>query len=80
MVESKGVKFIIGDGLKEFVGEERRLTGLVLNSGAEVKADVCLVAIGSLPATAFLKDSGLNLTNSGEIVVDEVCLFVYLLF
>jgi NADPH-dependent 2,4-dienoyl-CoA reductase/sulfur reductase-like enzyme/nitrite reductase/ring-hydroxylating ferredoxin subunit len=69
--ESKGTKFILGDRLKEFVGEDGKLAGVVLTSGTELKADVCLAGIGALPATDFLKDSGLNMTERGEIVVDE---------
>ena len=79
MSESKGTKFILGDRLKEFVGEDGKLTGVVLTSGTELKADVCLAGIGALPATDFLKDSGLNMTERGEIVVDEVC-FLFSVF
>ena len=62
--------------MKEFVGEDGMLTGVVLNSGAELKADICIAGIGCVPATDFLKESGLNLTQRGEIVVDEVCLLL----
>ena len=65
--------------MKEFVGEDGVLTGVVLNSGTELKADICIAGIGCVPATDFLKESGLNLTQRGEIVVDEVCLLLLLM-
>ena len=72
--EEKGnVKFELGVGLKEFVGEDGKLTGVAVGDGSKViDADIAIVGIGVVPNTGFLKDSGLNLTRRGEVVVDEV--------
>ena len=66
------MKFELGVGLKEFQGEDGKVTGVVLSNDKVVEADVCVLGIGVVPATAFLKDSGLNLTQRGEVVVDQV--------
>lgn len=44
---------------------------VVLNNGAEVKADLVILSIGVRPSTGFLKDSGIALGKRGEILVNE---------
>lgn len=70
--EDKGIKLIIGNGVKEFSGEDGKLVGVVLRTGETLEADVCLVGIGSLPTSKWLADSRLNITARGEVVVDKV--------
>ena len=71
--EQGKVKFELGVGLKEFVGQDGKLTGVAVGDGSKViDADIAIVGIGVIPNTAFLRDSGLNLTRRGEVVVDEV--------
>lgn len=69
--EGKGIKLIIGNGVKEFSGEDGRLVGVVLRTGETLEADVCLVGIGSTPTSGWLASSGLNITARGEVVVDK---------
>ena len=60
-------------GLKEFVGQDGKLTGVAVGDGSKVvEADIAIVGIGVIPNTAFLRDSGLNLTRRGEVIVDKV--------
>ncbi len=60
-------------GLKEFVGQDDKLTGVAVGDGSKViEADIAIVGIGVIPNTAFLRDSGLNLTRRGEVIVDKV--------
>ena len=60
-------------GLKEFVGQDGKLTGVAIGDGSKViDADIAIVGIGVVPNTGFLRDSGLNLTRRGEVVVDKV--------
>ena len=73
MNEDKGAAFVVGDSPVEFKGENGQLTGVVLQSGKVLEADVCLLGLGVTPSTEFLKGSGFNMTERGEVVVDEVC-------
>ncbi|MBC2722857.1 DsrE/DsrF/DrsH-like family protein [Desulfosporosinus sp.] len=65
-----GVDLILGDGVKAFkeVGSQIEVT---LNSEKVVTSDLVILAIGVVPDTAFLKDSGIRLGSKGHIIVDE---------
>jgi NADPH-dependent 2,4-dienoyl-CoA reductase/sulfur reductase-like enzyme len=43
---------------------------VVLDDGTQIEADIVLIGTGVLPATKFLKDSGIQLDKWGGIVVD----------
>lgn len=49
---------------------ETKVEKVITNKG-EVDADVVIIATGVKPATAFLKDSGIEMLPNGAIVVDE---------
>lgn len=51
--------------------DQGRVTGVVLDSGDLLAADVVLVAIGCVPNTGWLAGSGLDLSNG--VVCDEFC-------
>ena len=70
--EEKGVKFKLGVGLKEFVGTDGKLTGVKINTDEVIEADVAVMGIGVVPCTSYLKESALELSRRGEVVVDEV--------
>ena len=42
----------------------------MLPSGETLSCDVVIAGVGVVPATEFLKDSGLPLSGRGEVVVD----------
>jgi NAD(P)H-nitrite reductase large subunit len=69
--EEKGVKFKLGVGLKEFVGTDGKLTGVKINTDEVIEADVAVMGIGVVPCTSYLKESALELSRRGEVVVDE---------
>uniref|UniRef100_A0A0B7BB79 FAD/NAD(P)-binding domain-containing protein n=1 Tax=Arion vulgaris TaxID=1028688 RepID=A0A0B7BB79_9EUPU len=69
--EEKGVHFHFGTGTKEFIGEGGQLKEVVLSNGTTLAADVCVMGVGVVPATDFLKDSGLSLTSRGFVTVDK---------
>ncbi|XP_064382581.1 apoptosis-inducing factor 3-like [Halichondria panicea] len=71
MHEEKGVKFYLGSGVKEIVGDEGKVTGVMLPSGETLEADVVVAGVGVVPATEFLKDSGVPMTPRGEVIVDK---------
>ena len=63
-----GVKFRFGDGASELRGRDGRVTGVVTSCGAELPADVVVVAIGVAPDVALAEAAGLEVDNG--ILVD----------
>ncbi len=46
MHEEKGVVFHLGSGVKEFVGDEGKVTGVTLSSEVTLEADVVVAGVG----------------------------------
>lgn len=69
--ESKGVKFYNSTSIAEFVGQDGVLRGVKLTDGTSLQADACVLGVGVVPATDFLKNSGLQLTDGGHVSVDK---------
>lgn len=67
----RGVRLRLGTGVEGFTSEAGRVTGVRLSTGEELPADVVVVAIGAVPATEWLADSGLELDNG--VVCDSRC-------
>ncbi|MET0236439.1 MAG: FAD-dependent oxidoreductase, partial [Kibdelosporangium sp.] len=67
---SEGVSVRTGVGVSSLLGSTH-VTGVELSDGTTLDADVVLVAIGAVPATEWLADSGLPLDNG--IVCDAFC-------
>ncbi|ONI75753.1 FAD-dependent oxidoreductase [Kribbella sp. ALI-6-A] len=66
-----GVRLRMNTGVSRFVSSEGRVTGVELNDRTVLDADVVVVAIGSVPATEWLADSGLAVGNGVEC--DAMC-------
>lgn len=69
-MEQKGIKLILGDGVKAF-SEENSSVQVTLNSDNTLSADMIILAIGVTPDTGFLKDSGIELGPKGHIIVND---------
>src|SRR5207248_1370023 len=54
-----GVTFRFGEGVAEFRGAGGRLSAVVTSSGAELAADIALVAIGVVPNAGLAEAAGL---------------------
>jgi len=67
----RGVDLRTGTGVSELRGADGRVTGVALATGEVVAADCVLVAIGAVPATEWLRASGLPLGDGVEC--DEFC-------
>ncbi|MEU6357280.1 FAD-dependent oxidoreductase [Streptomyces sp. NPDC047072] len=67
----QGVRLRLGTGVTGLTGAAGRVTGVELASGEVLPADVVVVAIGAVPATDWLADSGLELDNG--VVCDALC-------
>lgn len=69
--EEAGVKLRLGTGVTRFTEEDGKVSGVVLDDGHVLPADVVVVAIGARPATDWLADSGLRIEDG--VVCDEFC-------
>ena len=67
-LQAKGMRVVTGAALEEVLGSEKA-TGVRTGVGT-FPGELVVLAIGIRPATAFLKESGLEL-DRGAIVVDE---------
>jgi len=61
-----GIEIVLEDLVEGF--DTRKV---LLKSGREIETDGVILGIGVRPSTAFLKDSGVELTDRGYIVTDE---------
>ena len=58
----RGVRFALGTGVRAFEGEDR-VTGVVLDDGRVLPADVVVESVGSVANTEWLEGNGLDLTD-----------------
>ena len=68
---SEGVQLKLGTAVTGLTDEGGRVTGVRLETGEVLPADVVVVALGAVPATEWLADSGLRLDNG--VVCDARC-------
>ncbi|XP_070132215.1 apoptosis-inducing factor 3 isoform X16 [Equus caballus] len=72
MFENNRVKFYMQTEVSELRAQEGKLKEVVLKSSKVVRADVCVVGIGAVPATGFLRQSGISLDSRGFIPVNKM--------
>ena len=68
-----GVEFRLGDSARELRGHEGRVTAVLTSDGAELPADVVVVAIGAAPSVALAEAAGLETAApeaGGGVLVD----------
>ena len=70
-IVSKGVRLVLGDGLKEIVPQGAQNAEVLLMSGERLLTDMIALAIGVRPDTEFAKRSGIAVNSRGAIIVDE---------
>lgn len=58
-----GVELLCGTGVSFFSGTDTAVTGVVLDDGRELPADIVLVGIGAQPNVDWLQGSGIALDN-----------------
>ena len=66
-----GVRLRMNTGVSRFVSVKDRVTAVELTDGTVLDADVVVVAVGSIPATAWLANSGLATRDGVEC--DAMC-------
>ena len=69
-LEERGVTVRLGDGVTSFSAEEGGRLVASTEQGAQLAADLIILAIGVRPETALARDAGLELGPSGGIKVD----------
>eukprot|EP00105_Crassostrea_gigas_P007010 XP_011421115.1 PREDICTED: apoptosis-inducing factor 3 isoform X2 [Crassostrea gigas] len=72
MHEDNGVKFYFERGIKEFVGSDGKVTEAVLSDDTRLPADLCIMGVGVVPATDFIKGSGVEMTDRGFLPVNKM--------
>ncbi|XP_036050879.1 apoptosis-inducing factor 3 isoform X1 [Onychomys torridus] len=72
MFENNRVKFYMQTEVLELRAQEGKLQEVVLKSSKVLRADVCVVGIGAVPATGFLRQSGIGLDSRGFIPVNKM--------
>lgn len=72
LFKSKGVHFMMQSGMRRVIDNGCGCVGSVeLTDGVVLKADVCVMGVGSRLCTTFLEDSGVALMDNGAVEVDE---------
>jgi 3-phenylpropionate/trans-cinnamate dioxygenase ferredoxin reductase component len=71
MLEARGVEFRLGVTVADIVRSDGRMSSVRLISGADIIADVVLVAVGATPETGWLEGNGLDLANG--VRCDDHC-------
>jgi len=73
---SHGVKLYLGRGIEALYGEHRLVRGIELVDGTRHEADLVVVALGAVPCTDWLADSGLGVEygvrcDATQVVITE---------
>jgi NADPH-dependent 2,4-dienoyl-CoA reductase/sulfur reductase-like enzyme len=71
--EARGIRFVIGPGVAGFTGEDR-VTGVVLDDGTTIAADLVVESVGSICNVEWLAGNGLDLSDG--VLVDQHLLAV----
>lgn len=69
-LNDKEVSIILNNKVVAFKDEENSIS-VVLGDNSVVKADMIISAIGVMPDTAFIKESGISLGERGHIIVND---------
>ncbi|WPL19352.1 NADH oxidase [Thiorhodovibrio winogradskyi] len=68
---AQGADIIVGNGVAEFLGEDGQLTGVKLDNGTELPAQLAVIAVGVRPNIALAQMAGLEIGAKGGIRVNE---------
>jgi 3-phenylpropionate/trans-cinnamate dioxygenase ferredoxin reductase subunit len=66
--QAKGVRVVTGADVAGFIGEDGKVIGLQLASGATIACDVALIGVGAVPNVELARDAGLDCADG--VVVD----------
>jgi NADH oxidase (H2O2-forming) len=57
--------------VKEVIGENGKVTGVLLNTGEKIEAEIVIMSVGYKPNTEIARKAGLNINSEGAIIVDN---------
>lgn len=70
-IKAKGVEVITGTGIKAFLGEAGKLTGVKLQDDTIIYCETAVAATGVRPNVQLAREAGLKVGELGGILVDE---------
>jgi len=70
-MRAKGAHVITDNPVAEFLGSEGKLKGVKLKNGTELPCELAVVATGVRPNSTLAADSGLEIGETGGILVNE---------
>jgi len=70
-LQEKGVRIILDDGVKAFHEKDGLVQEVELLSGMRLSCDLAILSIGVRPELKLAKDAGLDIGESGGMVVNE---------
>ncbi|NCC56770.1 MAG: pyridine nucleotide-disulfide oxidoreductase [Synergistales bacterium] len=65
-----GITLLVDSKVERILGEDS-VTGVRLEDGRELKADMVILGIGAVPSTSLAKDAGIELGSRNSIKVDN---------
>lgn len=68
-LRDKGIKLHLANGIKSFENKEK--LRINLNNGENINVDLCILSIGVRPENKLAKDSGLEIGQTGGILVNK---------
>ncbi len=66
-----GVNIITGKGVKKILGDDGKVSGILLDDGTEIEADAVVLAMGYKPNVKLAEEAGIAINEKGFIKVDE---------
>jgi NADPH-dependent 2,4-dienoyl-CoA reductase/sulfur reductase-like enzyme/peroxiredoxin family protein/rhodanese-related sulfurtransferase/TusA-related sulfurtransferase len=66
-----GVRLMLGRSVTGIIDDGSEAASVILDDKTQLPADLVILAVGVKPDTGFLKNSGIELTERGAIVVNE---------
>lgn len=70
-LQEQGVDIILGDGVKAFHEKDGLVQEIELSSGTRLPCDLAILSIGVRPELKLAKDAGVDIGQSGGMVVNE---------
>lgn len=71
MMEKANVNLYTGTKAEEFIGENGKVTGVKLENGKTIKADIVISSVGYTPNTELAEKAGLEIDHNKAIRVDN---------
>jgi apoptosis-inducing factor 3 len=69
LAEENNVKFSLKKGVRKFIGKDGRVSGVELDDGTILGADIVILGTGIQPATQYIGE-GIELEKDGSVKVD----------